>query len=151
VAPAPQDTGPLDTMVVPGLPQVVHRSLVETLDAIWEQAPDPRLLELIRLRMAQLLRGVSELERRTPAAVGAGLDEAVIAELSRWPTSDRFDERDRIVLGWVEQWLVDVQGISDDDAARVRAIFDPTELAHLTLAVALFEALIRAQVALDTT
>jgi AhpD family alkylhydroperoxidase len=131
-----------------GLNDTVHQSLAASVRAIWDDAFDPRLFELVRLRIAQLLRCDAELAVRTPEAMRAGMDDQTFAELSRWPTSDRFDDRDRTVLAWIEQWLVDVQGITDADAARVQELFTPEELAQLTLALAMFEALIRARAAL---
>lgn len=132
-----------------GFNDAVRESLIASHRAIWEHSFDPRLFELVRMRLAQLLRCDTEMLDRTPEARAAGVDEALLASLPSWPSSERFDERDRAVLAWAEQWLVDVQGITDDDAARVKALFSDEQLAQLTLALATFEALIRARVALE--
>jgi len=131
-----------------GFNDAVRAALVASHRAIWERSFDPRLFELVRVRIAQLLRCDAELRFRAPESVAAGVDEALLAALAGWPTSDRFDERDRVVLGWVEQWVLDVKGISDDQAARVQEQFSDAELAQLTLALASFEAAIRARTAL---
>ncbi len=127
----------------------VRAALVASHRAIWERSFDPRLFELVRVRIAQLLRCDAELRTRTLDAQAVGVDEALLDALPTWPTSDRFDERDRVVLGWVEQWVLDVKGITDDQAARVREQFSDAELAQLTLALASFEAAIRARTALE--
>ena len=72
----------------------------------------------------------------------------MVAELPQWPSSSRFDERTRAAIGWSEQWLLDVRGITDADAARLQELFAPDELAALTMAVAVFEMIIRARGAL---
>lgn len=134
-----------------GLAPVVLERLAELDATLWSRSFDPRLMELVRIRFAQLLGADDELARRTQQATAAGLDEAVIAELPQWPSSPRFDARDRTVLAWAEQWLVDVNGVSDDDAAELQQLLSERELAQLTMAVAMFEMLTRACVALTTT
>lgn len=131
-----------------GLTPSVHRTLVELDEFLWSGSFDPVLMELVRLRAAQLLGVEGELARRTPAALTAGLDETLVAELPQWPSSSRFDERTRAAIGWSEQWLLDVRGITDADAARLQELFAPDELAALTMAVAVFEMIIRARGAL---
>ena len=131
-----------------GLAPVVLERLAELDATLWGRSFDPRLMELVRLRFAQLLRADGELARRTPEALAAGLDDATVAELPQWPTSDRFDARDRLALAWAEQWLVDIAGITDDDAAELQRAFTERELAQLTMAVAVFEMTTRACVAL---
>jgi alkylhydroperoxidase family enzyme len=132
-----------------GLAPVVFEQLVGLETAIWELGGlDPVLLELVRLRIAQLVQAPAELARRTPQAVAAGLDEATVAELSSWPTSPRFDERDRAVLGWTEQWVIDASEMTDADAERLTSALTESECATLSTALALFEALTRTRVAL---
>ena len=50
---------------------------------------DPVVLELARLRTAQLLGFEAGLALRSHAARAAGLDEAKIGALASWPTSAR--------------------------------------------------------------
>src|SRR5258706_13191907 len=44
------------------------------------------LLELVRIRIAQLIQAPAEAARRTPEAVVAGLDEETVAELACSPS-----------------------------------------------------------------
>jgi alkylhydroperoxidase family enzyme len=139
----------LDWLADAGLQPVVFDHLADLEAAIWSVGGfDPVLLELVRLRIAQLVQAPAELARRTPEAVAAGLDEATVAELSSWPTSPRFDDRDRAVLAWTEQWVIDPSEMRDDDAARLTAALTESECATLSTALALFEALTRTRVAL---
>lgn len=104
-------------------------------DAAWA-ACDPALLELTRLRIAMLLGNEAELAVRT---AGSGVDEATVAELSLWPTSPRFGERERACLTLVEQWLIDVAAVSDDQCEAVAAHLGPQGLADYASAILVLE------------
>jgi alkylhydroperoxidase family enzyme len=107
-------------------------------DQAW-QAVDPVLLELVRLRVAELLGNRPELAVRTPAAVEAGLDEATISDLSHWPTSSRFGPRERACLAFTEQWILDVASLSDDDARAVSDVLGADGLAAFASALLVIE------------
>jgi alkylhydroperoxidase family enzyme len=144
-----QGTGSLDWLAEAGLePQVFeHLSVLE--EQLWDDGSiEAPLLELVRLRIAQILDAPAELERRSPAAVAAGLDEAMVADLSMWPTSPKFDERQRAVLSWSEQWVIDAGQITDEDAVRLTTALSPKECAALSTVLAVFESLTRTRVAL---
>ena len=64
---------------------------------------------------------------------------------------DDLDERDRAVVRWAEQFVIDPHGISDADRAALTAVLDDRQLGELTTAVAVFEALARTRVALEAT
>lgn len=104
-------------------------------DAAWASC-DPALLELTRLRIAMMLGHERERAQRTP---GAGVDEATVAELSLWPTSPRFTERDRACLTLVEQWLIDVADVSDEQCAAVAEHLGADGLASYASAILVLE------------
>lgn len=70
-------------------------------------ACDNTLLELARRRVAVLLNNESELT----AKPWGSISELQVAELSSWPTSDAFDERQKAALALTEQFVVDVTGV----------------------------------------
>jgi alkylhydroperoxidase family enzyme len=86
--------------------------------AAWDDT-DPVLLELSRLRIATLLRHTEELDHRSPIAREAGLTEAKVTELSAWPTSTLFTAPERACLSFVEQFVMDANGVTDDQVAEV--------------------------------
>ena len=95
-------------------------ALADIEAALWQQETiGPLLLELCRLRIAQLLGCEAALVHRTPEAVAAGLDENLVSSLSQWPTDARFSDQARTCLGYAEQLLIDAQGVSDEDATRI--------------------------------
>lgn len=116
---------------------------------LWAQdVLDPVSLELCRLRIAQLLRCDVASTERTPSAVVAGLDEAMVESLSRWSTDDRFDARRRACLGYAEQLLIDAQGVTDEHAAAVIDAIGEGGFLVLTYACGLFETTQRARLVL---
>jgi alkylhydroperoxidase family enzyme len=123
-----------------------YRDLYERL---WtERLVDPVLLELCRLRIAQLHRSESELSIRYEAATAAGLDEAKVGELASWPTSPRFTEHERACLAYAEKLVIDVHAITDEESAAVAAGMTPAEHVAFTLALGLFDGLGRFRVLL---
>jgi alkylhydroperoxidase family enzyme len=139
---------PLDAVygLVPGA-YARHKALV---DHIWQPGLiDPVVLELCRLRIAQLVRCEHELATRRPEAAAAGLAEAKIAQLSRWPTSPDFTPAERAALGFAEMYVIDPGSVTDEMTAAVTAQFTPREVAVLTTAIAVFDAISRFEVALD--
>ena len=103
----------------------------------------PVVLELCRLRIAQLLGCEGELRLRHEPARAAGLDEAKIARLDRWPTAPEFTAVERACLAYAEQFVLDAHAISDAQAAEVASHLTPAGLVALTEALALFEGFAR--------
>jgi alkylhydroperoxidase family enzyme len=144
-----ESTGTLDWLAEAGLEPQVYEHLAVLEAQLWDDATiGAPLMELIRIRIAQILQAPAEIDRRTPAAVAAGLDETKAEQVGSWPTSPSFDERERAVLSWSEQWVIDPEEITDDDAARLRAVLDDKECAALSTVLAVFESLTRTRVAL---
>jgi alkylhydroperoxidase family enzyme len=107
---------------------------------LWDPAVmDPVVLELCRLRVAQLLGDGAGLTVRSRPAVAAGLQEATVAELASWPTSPSFDETTRHCLGFAEQFVIDPDGISGAERAQLRHDIGFSRLVGLAQAVAAFD------------
>jgi hypothetical protein len=87
-----------------GLQPEPYAVLRETLSIAW-RITDPQLLELCRLRLAQLMEVKAELE---------GADEQLLSDLSTWHSSDAFDERARAALAFAEQYHYDHLPLRDD-------------------------------------
>ena len=126
-----------------------HTDVATDLDAAHRAAwaaLDPALVELTRLRIAMMLGNQAELAERTP---GAGVDEATVAELSLWPTSPRYGERERACLTFVEQHLIDVANVSDEQTAAVAAHLGDEGLANYANVVLVLEQRQRLRLAWD--
>jgi hypothetical protein len=66
------------------------------------------------------------------------------------PTSAlELTEQQRAAVGYAEQYALDPHGLRDSDFEALRAYFTDAQLATLTLAVAMYDALARFSVALE--
>jgi alkylhydroperoxidase family enzyme len=123
-----------------------HKALV---DHIWKPGlVDPVVLELCRLRVAQIVRSPRDIAARTPAAVDAGLTEDKIGRLAQWPTAADYSAAERAALGFAEMYVIDPGSVTDAQCAQVNEQFTPAEVAVLTTGIAVFDAMARFQVAL---
>ena len=139
-----------DDLAALGLSPTVGDELRRLLDEIWACGVSPRVLELCRLRMAQLVGADAELARRHPAAAGA-VDEDDVAALPAWPTSARFDEGERAAIAFAEKYVIDAHSVTDGDCERLNEHYTPVQLAGLTTGLAAFDALARVEVGLGVS
>jgi alkylhydroperoxidase family enzyme len=131
------------------------------LDGVWGKRPeyyaifvgdyndsiarvDPILVELCRIRIAQLVESAFDLSLRYGPAQTAGLTEGKIAALSQYPDSDLFSEKERAALEFTEQFVIQSSTISDDDVARVQAHLTAEEFIYLTKALGAMDQFARA-------
>lgn len=115
--------------------------------ALWEpRFLAPATLELCRRRIAVLL-GAST-DDALAGAPGGAVSAAKLADLPAYASSSRFSAVERVCIAYAEQYVLDPHGFSDDDFARLRAVLDAPQIATLTLAVAMFDALTRFRLAL---
>src|SRR5579859_7691320 len=105
---------------------------------------DAAMAELCRLRVAQMVESEFDLALRYRPAASAGLPEAKIAALSDYPTSPLFSERERIVLEFTEQWVIQSSSITDDDVARLQTVMSPEEFMYFCKALSLIDQFARA-------
>ena len=106
----------------------------------WEKRlVDPVLLELCRLRIAQLHGAAHPLSIRTPEAVAAGLDEAKLARLAEWWKQPGFTGLERACLRFAEQFVVDAKAMSDDEARPVVAALGDAGTVAFVEALAIFD------------
>src|SRR5438045_3390605 len=84
-----------------GLKPEAYEQLRRILTAAW-RATDPQLLDLCRLRLAQLSGARAELE---------GQDETLLARLENWEKDAGFSEAAGAVLAFAEQYHYDHQSL----------------------------------------
>jgi alkylhydroperoxidase family enzyme len=105
---------------------------------------DPVLLELCRLRVAQMVESEFDQALRYRPAREAGLSEQKIAALADYPTSDVYTARERIILEFTEQWVIQSSSITDDDVARLQTVMSAEELMYFCKALSLIDQFARA-------
>jgi alkylhydroperoxidase family enzyme len=113
-------------------------------EKIWDGRLDPALLEVCRVRIAMLHRCAPQLTLRR---ADLGDKRAAIAQ---WPTSPLFNETERAVLRFAEQYVIDAQGVSDADAALVTTVLSGPQVADFTIAIGAFDAICRFTLALGS-
>jgi alkylhydroperoxidase family enzyme len=88
---------PSERDAVLGLKADVYEILRGMLTTVW-RITDPHLLDLCRLRVAQMMGARAEI---------AGADGGLLQELDGWRSSSAFSERERAALGFAEQYHLD--------------------------------------------
>ncbi len=74
------------------------------------RATDAHLLDLCRLRLAQMMSTRAEL---------AGADPDLLRELEDWRSSSAFDARERAALDYAEQYHIHHSGLTDEQKAEL--------------------------------
>lgn len=105
---------------------------------------DPVLVEIARIRLAQLVESQFDQSIRYQPALDAGLTEEKIAALHDYPTSPLFNDRERAVVEFTEQFAMQSSSITDDDCDRLQQHLTPTEFIYLTKALGTADQFLRA-------
>jgi len=97
---------------------------------------DPRLRELVRIRVSQLNGCAYCLDQHVGDAIAAGEGARRLATLVAWPESIFFTARERAALALTEQvTLIGEHGVTDEVWAAATEHFDDAELVQLLWAV----------------
>lgn len=108
----------------------------------------PSLLELCRLRIAQLHNCAAEFNRRYRLADQSSINKQ-IENLAQWPKSELFSQQEKACLHIAELFTMDPHSISDEDTEQAkRTIFDKG-LVALMEAFAMFDGFCRFQLLLE--
>jgi AhpD family alkylhydroperoxidase len=102
----------------------------------YSRAVDARLKNLAMLRSAQLVGCEWCLDFGSYLAKNAGTPESKLRELSRWRDSNAFDDRERVVLEYVEAMTRTPVEVSDELFASLREHFDERQIVELTMTIA---------------
>lgn len=100
------------------------------------------LIDLVYLRVSQI-NGCAfciDLHSRDVLKQGVQVDKLVLVPAWR-EAGSLFDATERAALAWAETvTLVSQTGVPDDEYQAAAAVFDPTQLADLTIAIGLMNA-----------
>jgi alkylhydroperoxidase family enzyme len=105
---------------------------------------DPVLVELARIRIAQLVESEFDAALRYRAAGDAGLTETKISAITDYPTSELFSDRERAVLEFTEQFALQSSSISDEDCARLQEHITAEQFIYLVKALSTMDQFARA-------
>jgi alkylhydroperoxidase family enzyme len=114
--------------------------LVALNERVW-QLSDPALLELVRVRVAQLIGNPAAARVRCSyaAAAGGARLEAKLAALPDYPGSPLFSAAERDVVAFTEQFVIDVGGTTEDMRAELAGRFGADGARALVTAIYVVE------------
>jgi alkylhydroperoxidase family enzyme len=130
--------GETDWDRVAALFPAAFEAVAELQRAAWASF-DPVVLELARLRTAQLLGFEAGLAVRSEEARRAGLAEGKVSALPDWPSSPLFSDSERACLAVTEQFVMDASGVTDELVAAVLAHYSAADCHSFVNAVSAFE------------
>ena len=107
--------------------------------SLWTQPHlPPEILELCRLRLAQLHQCAVEMQRH---------DFAILAHqrnnLAHWNTHSSFSAAERACLAFTEVYAMDAQALTDEHAAAVKSQFGDAGLVLLVEALGILDGMTR--------
>ena len=103
--------------------------------ALLSSLMQPTLVELCRLRIAQIVRGSDTPPIDPSYAEAAAIAPAQLAELATWYTSDQFDATQRACLELAEYFCYSAQSVTDEHLAAVSAHLNAEQVLGLTNAI----------------
>jgi alkylhydroperoxidase family enzyme len=93
-----------------------------------------RLIELTIMRTAQIVGADYEINQHVPLFKMCSYSDAQLAALPAWKTSTLFDEKERAVLGYVEQ-MAHGGNVDDPTFVELQRYFSPKGIVELTYTV----------------
>jgi alkylhydroperoxidase family enzyme len=93
-----------------------------------------RLLELVIMRTAEIVRSDYEINQHRPLMRLCGYSDGQIAAVASWRESSLFDDRQRAVLAYVEQ-MAHGGDVDDTTYAALARHFSPQEIVEITYTV----------------
>jgi AhpD family alkylhydroperoxidase len=118
-------------------------ALLKASEAVHQSGVDPKLLELVFLRVSQINGCAYCADMHSHDLLTAGEDQQRLNTLTAWREIPFFTEQERAALNWAERFtdLRNQDGEKDDAAfALLKQHFSESEIANLTFAVAIINA-----------
>jgi 4-carboxymuconolactone decarboxylase len=100
----------------------------------FETSTPRRLIELVIFRTAQIVGSDYELNQHAPLMKMCGYSNEQIAEVADWQRSMFFDDKQRALLGYVEQ-MANGGNVDDPTFAEFGRFFTPQEIIEISYTV----------------
>jgi alkylhydroperoxidase family enzyme len=125
---------PINLNLVSALSPKLARARAEVTRVIRYDSAVPRpLRELTILRTAQLMGGDYEIHQHNVAALSCGFSQEKLDALSDWEASKLFSEKERALLGYLDQAIRRKSEVEDKTFAELARLFSPKEIVEITL------------------
>ncbi|MBP0599128.1 carboxymuconolactone decarboxylase family protein [Herbaspirillum sp. LeCh32-8] len=118
-------------------------ALLKASEAVHTSGVDPKLLELIFLRVSQINGCAFCADMHSHDLLKSGEDQQRLNTLAAWREIAFFTEQERAALNWAERFtdLKNQDGEQEDAAfALMQQHFSESEIANITFAVAIINA-----------
>src|SRR5215207_8613085 len=122
---------------------------ISSYQAFLDSVVEPGLVELCRLRVAQIVDGTDEPPPRADG-VGSIVSDDQLRELADWSTSDQFDATEKACLQLAEYFCYNAQSVTDEHVAHVSARLAAEQVLALTTSLWLADASARLANFLDS-
>ena len=110
-----------------------------------------KLVELVRLGVAQINVCRNCLAARYPDSIAEGLSEELVAELPNVESSPLFSEREKAAIRFGQKMAQDHFSVGDEDYIRLHRHFSEKEVVELCLDVAMFVGIGKLFATIDAT
>jgi uncharacterized peroxidase-related enzyme len=112
---------------------------------------DRKLIELVRLAIAQINQCKNCLNSRYQDSIAEGLTEELVAALPNVENSALFTDREKAAIVFAQKMAIDHYSVGDADFARLHRYFSEKEIVELGFDVAQFIGIGRLFAVLDAT
>lgn len=112
---------------------------------------DRKLVELVRLAVAQINQCKNCLNSRYQDSIDEGLTEELVAALPNVETSPLFTDREKAAIVFAQKMASDHYSVGDEDFIRLHQYFSEKEIVELGFDVAQFIGIGRLFAVLDAT
>lgn len=112
---------------------------------------DRKLIELVRLAIAQINQCKNCLSSRYQDSIAEGMTEEMVAALPKAGTSPLFTDREKAAITFAQKMAADHYSVGDEDFARLHRYFSEKEIVELCFDVAQFIGIGRMFAVLDAT
>jgi alkylhydroperoxidase family enzyme len=115
---------------------------LETLVASARASVEPVVFETTVLRIAQVL-GVDRavVEELVPIGTAASVEQ--FGALAAWPSAECFTDKQRLAIGYAEQFVVDHTRLGQSDIDRMLEVFEVDEFFRFQVAIGAMERVLR--------
>ena len=111
---------------------------------------DPAVVELCKLRIAQIQRKLNGAIEPSPATRAAGLTDGQLRDLAFWQGSDQFDAQQKACLELAEYFCYTAQGVTDEQVEHVAEHLSTEQILTLTAGLWVTDASTRLATYLDS-
>jgi 4-carboxymuconolactone decarboxylase len=122
------------TLTTGHAPKFTRASGAMALTIRFETSTPRRLIELVIFRTAQIVGSEYELNQHAPLMKMCGYSSEQIAEVADWRRSMLFDDKQRGLLGYVEQ-MANGGNVDDPTFAEFSRLFTPQQIIEISYTV----------------